>query len=68
MSFMEKKRMAALMTIDTAYSASAASDAIGSDGKSPLTIRPETVHDRASLVMGSRENVDLFASFLKHSF
>jgi fructose-1,6-bisphosphatase len=42
--------------------------AIGSDGKSPLTIRPETVHDRASLVMGSRENVDLFASFLKQSF
>jgi len=42
--------------------------AIGSDGKSPLTIRPETVHDRASLVMGSRDNVDLFASFLKQSF
>jgi fructose-1,6-bisphosphatase I len=42
--------------------------AIGGDGKSPLTIRPETVHDRASLVMGSRENVELFASFLKQSF
>jgi fructose-1,6-bisphosphatase I len=42
--------------------------AIGSDGKSPLTIRPETVRDRASLVMGSRENVDLFASFLKQNF
>ena len=38
--------------------------AISSNGKSPLTIAPKTVHDRASLFMGSKENVDLYASFL----
>jgi len=38
--------------------------AMSSDGKSPLTITPKTVHDRVSLFMGSKENVDLYASFL----
>ena len=38
--------------------------AMSSNGKSPLTITPKTVHDRASLFMGSRENVDLYADFL----
>ncbi len=38
--------------------------AISSNGKSPLTITPKTMHDRASLFMGSKENVDLYAGFL----
>src|SRR5437868_1122295 len=38
--------------------------AMSGNGKSPLTITPKTVHDRTSLVMGSKENVDLFADFL----
>ena len=38
--------------------------AISSNGRSPLTITPKTVHDRASLFMGSSENVDLYADFL----
>jgi len=38
--------------------------AISSNGKSPLTMTPKTVHDRASLFMGSKENVDLYAGFL----
>ncbi|MFL5657502.1 MAG: class 1 fructose-bisphosphatase [Ktedonobacteraceae bacterium] len=38
--------------------------AMSSNGKSPLTITPKSVHDRASLFMGSKENVDLFAGFL----
>ena len=38
--------------------------AITSDGKSPLTIAPKTMSDRASLIMGSRENVQVYAGFL----
>ena len=38
--------------------------AMSGNGKSPLTITPKTVHDRTSLVMGSKENVNLFADFL----
>jgi fructose-1,6-bisphosphatase I len=38
--------------------------AMSNSGKSPLTITPKTVHDRVSLVMGSKENVELYAGFL----
>ncbi len=38
--------------------------AISSNGKSPLTIPPKTVHDRVTLFMGSKKNVDLYAGFL----
>lgn|SRR5258708_4069679 len=38
--------------------------AITGDGKSPLTIVPKTIDDRASLIMGSRENVEVYAGFL----
>ncbi len=38
--------------------------AMSGNGKSPLTITPKTVHDRASLFIGSKENVDLYAGFL----
>ena len=37
---------------------------ITGDGKSPLTIVPKTIDDRASLIMGSRENVEVYAGFL----
>jgi fructose-1,6-bisphosphatase I len=38
--------------------------AMSGNGKSPLTITPKTVHDRASLFIGSKDNVDLYAGFL----
>jgi fructose-1,6-bisphosphatase I len=38
--------------------------AMSNSGKSPLTMTPKTVHDRVSLVMGSKENVELYAGFL----
>jgi fructose-1,6-bisphosphatase I len=38
--------------------------AISSNGKSPLTITPKTVHDRVTFIMGCKENVDLYAGFL----
>jgi len=38
--------------------------AITSDGKSPLTIVPKTLDDHASLIMSSRENVEVYAGFL----
>lgn len=41
--------------------------AITSDGKNPLTIVPKTMHDRTSLIMGSRENVEVYAGFLNAS-
>ena len=38
--------------------------AISSNGKSPLTMTPKTVHDRITFIMGCKENVDLYAGFL----
>ena len=38
--------------------------AISSNGMSPLSITPKTVHDRGALFMGSKENVDYYAAFL----
>lgn len=38
--------------------------AMSINGKSPLVITPKTVHDRAPLIMGSKDNVDLYAAFL----
>jgi len=38
--------------------------AISSNGMSPLSITPKTVHDRGALFMGSKENVDHYAAFL----
>lgn len=38
--------------------------AMSSHGQCPLTIAPKTVYDRVPFVMGSKENVDLYASFL----
>ncbi len=37
--------------------------AICSDGKSPLLITPKQIHERASFIMGSNDNVDLYLSF-----
>ena len=38
--------------------------AISSNGKSPLTMTPKTVHDRVTFIMGCKENMDLYAGFL----
>ena len=38
--------------------------AMSNNGKSPLSITPKTVHDRGTLCMGSKENVDHYAAFL----
>lgn len=38
--------------------------AMSTNGKSPLTITPKTIHDHAPLVMGSKDNVELYADFL----
>lgn len=37
---------------------------LGANNQSPLLIIPKHIHERSPFIMGSKENVDLFASFL----